>query len=75
MMQNLIDRMKRLAEYRRSQSPRERIDKDRDGFIGALVGDQKERYRTENGGYDMNQALIDTAADDWEDQEVDNYGI
>lgn len=42
------------------------IDADADGFLTALVGDCKEKYRTANG-YDALSALNDTALEDWGD--------
>ena len=62
---NIRGRLKRLEEYRKQIAPPLTIDRDRDGFIKALVGDQKEQYRDDSGGYDAIRALNDTAADDW----------
>lgn len=44
---------------------------DEDGFMFAIVGEEKEKYRR-GEGYDFIGALTATAADDWKDFNEEN---
>ena len=64
----MMSRINRIKQRIKRLLPVIRIDDDGDGFIAALVGDDKERYTSDNGGYDAKQALSATAAEDWKNE-------
>lgn len=47
---------------------------DEDGFMFAIVGEEKEKYRR-GEGYDFIGALTATAADDWKDYEENKKDV
>lgn len=60
---NIIERLKRL-EANAKRLFVSLYPPDDDGFCHALVGDQAEQYQR-GEGYDIMQALNDTAVQDW----------
>ncbi|SEL89372.1 hypothetical protein SAMN04487770_12017 [Butyrivibrio sp. ob235] len=65
---NIRGRLKKLERFKNQVTPLPKRTLDQDGFVAALVGDKKSKYRDENGGYDLKQILNDTAREDWKSE-------
>ena len=65
ILNHLKSRIKRLESTVKDIS-RSLYPGNEDGFITAIVGEDKEKYR-HGQGYDFIRALSATAAEDWKD--------